>query len=77
VPWDQNHYDEWVRACKGGPAALSNCDYSGPMCEAVLLGNVAIRAGKKIEWDAKALKVTNAPEANRFVSKEYRQGWEL
>ena len=80
VPFDQNHYVEWVNACKGGPAALSNVvDYAGPMCEAVLLGNVAVRAGngKNLEWDAKAMKFPNAPEADRFVSKEYRKGWEI
>ena len=47
------------------------------MTEAVLLGNVALRAGKKIEWDAENLKVTNAPEANRFIRREYRKGWAL
>jgi hypothetical protein len=46
------------------------------MTEAVLLGNVALRAGKRIEWDAKRLQVTNAPEANQYVRTEYRKGWE-
>jgi len=43
----------------------------------VLLGNVAIRAGKKIEWDSKNLRVTNAPEANAYIKREYRDGWSL
>ena len=73
--FDKGHYNEWINACKGGPKAMSNFDYSGPMTEAVLLGNVALRAGGKIEWDAKALKVTNVPEANRLVRKSYRNGW--
>ena len=47
------------------------------LTEMVLLCNVAIRAGKKIEWDAEKLQVTNAPEANRFVKREYRAGWSL
>ena len=47
------------------------------MTEAVLLGNVAIRAAGKIEWDAKNLKVTNSLTANRFVRRQYRQGWTL
>ena len=56
---------------------MSNFDYAGPMTESVLLGNVAVRAGKKIEWDAKNLKVTNCPEAAPIIHREYRKGWEL
>ena len=61
---------------RGMRKALASLDYAGPMTEAVLLGNVAMRAGKRIEWDAKKLKVTNAPEANQFIRREYRKGWE-
>ena len=75
--FDKGHYNEWINACKGGPKAMSNFDYSGPMTETVLLGNVALRAGQPIQWDTKQLKVTNIPEANRFVKKQYRQGWEV
>jgi len=41
------------------------------------LGNVAFRAGKKIEWDAKNLRISNAPEAEKFLGQEYRDGWSL
>ncbi|HUR46913.1 MAG TPA: Gfo/Idh/MocA family oxidoreductase, partial [Candidatus Saccharimonadales bacterium] len=75
--FDQGHYDEWIAACKGGPAAYSNFDYAGPMTEMILLGNVAIRAGKKIEWNAKKLKVTNDKEANQLIRKKYRRGWKV
>ncbi|MBM3840323.1 MAG: Gfo/Idh/MocA family oxidoreductase [Verrucomicrobia bacterium] len=75
--WERSHHQEWLNACKGGPKALSNFDYSGPMTEAVLLGNVALRAGVKIEWDAKKFKVTNVPEANHYLRMEYRKGWEV
>ena len=76
--FEKGHYLEWVNACKGGKdRPMSNFDYSGPMTEAVLLGNVALRAGGKIEWDAEKLRVTNNDAANRFVRKEYRKGWEL
>lgn len=73
---DAAHHLEWIAACKGEGKALSNFDYAGPMTEAVLLGNVALRAGKRILWDSKNLKVTNAPEANQYVRTEYRKGWE-
>lgn len=66
---------EWALACKGGPKAGSNFEYSGPFTEAVLLGNVAIRSRRRIEWDSAAMKVTNIPEANQFITKEYRPGW--
>ena len=68
-------FAEWVRACKGGPKAGSNFDYSGPFTEAVLLANVAIRTRRRIEWDAANLQVTNLPDANQFITKEYRPGW--
>ena len=73
--FDRCHYEEWIAACKGGPKALSNFDNSGPLTEMVLLGNVALRAGRKITWDAKKLKVTNDKDANRFLSKTYPKGW--
>ena len=47
------------------------------MTETILLGNVAILSGKKLEWDAKNMKVTNVSEANQYISREYRQGWML
>jgi len=73
--FERNHHQEWLDACKGKGKALSNFDYAGPMTEAVVLGNVALRAGKKILWDSKNLKVTNAPEANRYLRPAYRKGW--
>ena len=69
------HYLEWISACKGGPKALSNFDYSGPLTEMVLLGNVALRSGKRLEWDAKNMRIPNAPEAEKFLRKDYRDGW--
>ncbi len=69
------HYLEWINACKGGPPAMSNFDYASRLTETVLLGNVAIRAGHRIEWDAEAMRVSNCRAANLFVSKQYRDGW--
>jgi hypothetical protein len=72
------HYEEWVAACKGGPQAVSNFDYAGPMTETVLLGVLALRApGRRLEWDSQSMKVKNAPELNEFVHTDYRPGWTL
>ena len=77
IPKSIGHHQEWIQAIKNGGATTCNFDYSGALTEAVLLGNVSYRSGKSIEWDAKNLKVTNAPEAQQFVHKEYRKGWTL
>ncbi|MCA8988207.1 MAG: gfo/Idh/MocA family oxidoreductase, partial [Planctomycetaceae bacterium] len=77
LPRSPGHFEEFAEACAGGPAAMSNFNYASRLTETILLGNVAMRAGTLIEWDAKAGKITNAPEANQFLSREYREGWTL
>ena len=77
IPKSIGHHREWIEAIKNNGTTLSNFDYAGALTEAVMLGTVAYRAGKKIEWDAKNLKITNAPDAQQFVHKEYRKGWTL
>jgi len=72
-----DHQKDWFTACKGGRPACSNFDFSGPLTEAVLAGNVAIRAGKRLEWDGPGIKAANAPEADAFIRREYRKGWSL
>ena len=71
------HYVEWVEACRGGNAAYSNFDIAAYLTEIILLGCVALRVGKKLEWDGPAMKATNAPEADKYVKREYRKGWEI
>ena len=78
------HFQEWVRALKGGEPAVSNFpDYAGPLTETILLGNLAVWAsaeggeGKKIEWDAKNQVATNAPEVEHVIRKEYREGYSI
>ncbi|NOY81994.1 MAG: Gfo/Idh/MocA family oxidoreductase [Kiritimatiellaeota bacterium] len=67
------HYQEWIRACKGGKPAGSNFpDHAGPLTEMVLLGNVAVRAGKRVAWDDRRLRCANAPEADRFIREPFR-----
>ena len=56
---------------------LCNFDYSGALTEAVLLGNIAYRTGKRLDWDAATLKATNCPEADKYIRKQYREGWEV
>ncbi|MHC4619542.1 MAG: Gfo/Idh/MocA family protein [Planctomycetota bacterium] len=77
LPRARGQHEEWVEGCKGGPKPLGDFDYSGPLTEMVLLGNVAIRAGKKLDWDAPGMKVTNVPEANEYLQRQYRKGWSL
>lgn len=74
---DNDPYKDWLQACKGGKPACSNFDYAGPFTETVLLGNVALRAGQKIMWDAKRMKITNVREANRYIRRKYRKGWHI
>ncbi len=71
------HEADWVRACKTGEPAGADFSYSGPLTEICLLGNIAKRVDARIEWDSANLKITNLPEANRYVQREYRQGWSL
>ena len=77
LPRGLDHYQDWIRGCKGGPKPLANFDFSGPMTETVLLGNIAILTGKKLLWDGPNMKITNVPEANAYLHREYRQGWTL
>lgn len=77
IPNSIGHHNEWVEACKTGSPTTCNFDYAGALSETVLLGNVAYRVGKKLEWDAKACKVKNVSEANDLVRREYRKGWTL
>jgi hypothetical protein len=77
IPRSPGHQAEWVEACKSGKVCSANFEYSGWLTEANHLGNVAFRAGKKLEWDAERLRARNAPEADRFIRREYRKGWEL
>jgi len=87
LPRSPGHHKEWILACKGGPPAGSNFDVSGPMAEVVLLGNIAVRMGKelyekglKLYYDGPKMNITNLPEANKYIRREYREdreGWTL
>ena len=71
------HHKEWVEAIKLGGTTTCRFDYSGPLSETALLGNVAFRVGKKLEWDFARMKATNSPEADEYLQHHYRRGWRL
>lgn len=72
------HYEEWVSACRGGAKPTASFDYSGPMTETILLGVLSLRApGLRLQWDAERQQVINAPDLNRYIHTEYREGWTL
>ena len=77
IPSSIGHHREWIEAVKARGPTTCSFDYSGALAETVLLGNVAYRAGARIEWDDRELRVKNVPEAMRYIRREYREGWTL
>jgi len=77
LPRPKSHYQQWVDACKGDGKTGSSFDYSGPLTEAVLLGNVAFRLGREIEYDPATMRARGCPEADALLREPYRAGWEL
>jgi hypothetical protein len=73
------HHEEWIAACKAGDPTRPGCHfgYAGPLAETVLLGTAAYRAGQKLTWDPENLKATNCSEADSFIRRENRKGWEI
>ena len=69
-------YQEWITACQGGPKATCHFDYSGPLAETALLGNLAYRSQADFDWDSKNLK-TSSDQANQLIKTRYRTGWEI
>jgi predicted dehydrogenase len=77
MPRSRGHEREWFDAVRGGPKAMSNFDYAGPLIELLMLGNVATQIEGPIEFDPLACKITNNPEADALLRREYRKGWTL
>ena len=75
VPRSPGHFQEWFQACKGGEPAGANFDIASVVTQTVLLGNIALRTGKRLLWDGN--QITNVPEANAFLTREYRAGWSI
>lgn len=77
IPPSEGHHQEWIHACKTGAPTTCNFAYAGPLTESNHLGNVAFRADQRIEWNASTMKIPNAPEAEQFLGRRYREGWTL
>jgi predicted dehydrogenase len=77
LPRTPEHHVEWIRACKGGPKTESNFEYAARLTEGLLVGYLAQRTGKRIEWDAKNMKAKGVPEADRFIHPKFRAGWKI
>jgi predicted dehydrogenase len=77
LPRTQDHYMEWVNACKGGPPANCNFEFAAPLTEIALLGVIAQRTGRFLLWDAASMRFTNDTEATALLTPEYRKGWAL
>ena len=73
-----SHYHAFIDACLGQGQTGSSFSYAGPLAEATLLGTIAVRLpGQTLDWDASQLQFTNLPDANQYVNREYRRGWQV
>jgi predicted dehydrogenase len=77
IPKSIGHHQEWIHACKTGAPTTCHFGYAGPLTEANHLGNVAYRIGKTIEWDHAAMRMPNLDLDQRYLKREYRDGWTL
>ncbi len=77
LPRSIGHHKEFIAACKGGDPAGANFEFAALVTEVVLLGNIALRMQKKLEWDGEQRRFTNLPEANAFLTKTYRPGYQV
>ncbi len=73
----KGHQLDWVEACKTGEPTVSHFDYAGPLTELVLLGVIAMRASGPVTWDAANMVFPGTPDADRFLTRDYREGWTL
>jgi predicted dehydrogenase len=77
IPASVGHHQEWIRACKTGSPTTCHFDYAAILTESNLLGNVAYRVGRRLEWDQEHMRARNCREADRYLRHEYRRGWSL
>ena len=73
-----NHYHGWVDGCISGDQPSDGFDYGAKLTESVLLGNIAVRYPKTtLAWDEAAMRITNNDQANQWLKRDYRDGWEI
>ena len=77
LPRTEEHHLEWIRACKGGPITQSDFSYAARLTEGLLVGFLALRTGRRIEWDARRMRAVGCPEADPFIKPTFRKGWEF
>ncbi|MCH2124448.1 MAG: Gfo/Idh/MocA family oxidoreductase [Pirellulaceae bacterium] len=77
-PTSSGHHQEWIRRCKGQDVHVhSDFQYAAKLTESLLVGNLALRVGEKIEWDGPNMKAKNCPAADQYIRPEYHNGWTL
>jgi len=74
---DRGGQEVWINAFRNNTQTQGSFINAVPVTETILLGAVALRARKRVEYDSIKMEITNVPEANKFLTREYRQGWEL
>ncbi len=73
----QDHYRDWLRACKGGEQSCSNFSVAGPFVQWMLLGVISMKFEGKLDWDGKTMQFTNNKAANQFLRPQFRKGWKF
>ena len=74
---EEDRNDAWINSFKNNTQSPGSFIYAGPVTETILLGAVALRAGKRVDYNSAEMKITNIPDANKYLVREYRKGWEL
>jgi hypothetical protein len=77
LPRSPSIHEEWLDCILRGRQPMACFDYAGRLTRTMILGNVSLRVGRRIEWDPAAMLAKNCPEAERFLRQEYRRGFEL
>jgi predicted dehydrogenase len=77
LPRTAEHHIEFINACKGGPRTQSDFAYASTLTEGLLVGFLALRTGKPIEWDSRNMQAISCPEAEPFIHPQFRKGWEI
>ncbi|MGD0039259.1 MAG: hypothetical protein ABSE84_02390 [Isosphaeraceae bacterium] len=80
LPWTVegygDHLESWLRACREGTPTASTFEFAAAVTEVALLGSIALRHGKKLQWDARNMRFPSEPEADKYLWVELRKGWD-